>query len=120
MARVLIIDDDPTVPGLLKTLFAEKRGDEVTLIGEPAQAVLTAESLRPDVILLASNISGIDVLTLVSQLQANGSMPIVLYGQVAAADEARLTALAIICLQSPINTDELLAARDQCVVAAGA
>lgn len=120
MARVLILDDDPTVPGLLKTLFAERRGDEVTLIGEAAHAVLTAESLQPEVILLASNLSGMDVLTFVSQLQASGSMPIVLYGRITPADEARLTALAVICLQSPINTDELLAARDQRVVAAGA
>ena len=36
MARILIIDDDPTVPTLLKSLLAEQRGDEVTLIAEAA------------------------------------------------------------------------------------
>ncbi len=117
MARLLIIDDDPTVPGLLKTLFAEKRGDEVVLLSAAAQAVLTADRLRPDVILLTSNLFGVDVPALVSQLQAHGSQPIVLYGQVAAAHEARLTAQSVICLQSPISTDEFLTARDQCVAA---
>ena len=112
MARVLVIDDDPTVPTLLKSLLAEQRGDEVTLIAEVAQAVLTAESLQPDVMLLAGSLFGVDVLTLISQLKARGSMPVVLYGQSALYDEARLNALAVICLQSPIRTDELLAARD--------
>ena len=117
MARLLIIDDDPTVPNLLKTWFAEKRGDEVTLIGDAAQAVLTADRLQPDVILLTSNLFGVDVPALVSQLQAHGARPIVLYGRVASADEARLTAQSVICLQSPISTDEFLTARDQCVAA---
>jgi DNA-binding response OmpR family regulator len=77
--------------------------------------MLTAESLQPDVILLAGSLSGVDVLTLVSQLQAHGSMPVVLYGRIASADEVRLTALAVICLQSPISTDEFLAARDAAI-----
>ena len=115
MARVLIIDDDPTVPTLLKSLFAEQRGDEVVPVSEAAPAVLTAESLQPDVILLASNLLGADVLTLVGQLQSHRSTPIVLYGQVALYDEARLNARAVICLQAPIVTDELLAARDAAI-----
>ena len=121
MAHVLIIDDDPTVPGLLKTLFAEKRGDEVTLIGEVAHAVRTAEDLRPDMIVLASDLFGVDVPAIVSQLQRHRSTPIVLYGVIAKRDEERFAPLAatVTCLLSPINTDEFLAARDQCVVAAG-
>ena len=115
MARILIIDDDPTVPTLLMSLFAEQRGDEVVPVSEAAQAILTTESLQPDVILLAGSLFGVDVLTLVSQLQARGSMPVVLYGQSATYDEARLSALTVICLQSPIRTDELLAARDAAI-----
>jgi DNA-binding response OmpR family regulator len=121
MACLLIIDDDPDIPALLKSLFVGQRGDEVVVIADAAQnaaqAVRTAEDLQPDVILLASNLSGVDVSTIVSQLRTHRSTSIVLYGAIAERDEERFAPLAatVTHLLSPISTDEFLAARDAAI-----
>jgi CheY-like chemotaxis protein len=117
MARVLIIDDDPTVSVLLKSLLIEKRADEVRLLDDATRALRYNEDLRPDVILIACSVAGVDALAVADQLRARGPVPIVLYGIIAPRDAPRYASLAatVAHLLPPISPDELLAARDAAI-----
>ena len=79
MARVLVVDDDPAVQGVL-AMAAEDEGYEVhTAVG--LEAVTVAQETHPDLILLDVNIpgaDGIEVAWRLRQDQRTRDIPIVL------------------------------------------
>jgi putative two-component system response regulator len=111
--RVLVVDDEPAVRGLLAALL-RPRGYQVETAGSAEEAQVRLKSILPDVILLDLHLpgrSGQDVLT---QLRADPTtrlLPIIMITG-GATDEDRLRAMAegvTDFVAKPFVTEELLA-----------
>lgn len=73
MITLLIVDDHPVVRDGLRSMFsADPRFDVVGEAGDGAEAVVAAESLRPDVILMDLRMPGTDGVTAIKNLAGRG------------------------------------------------
>ena len=90
MARVLVVDDQPDLRFLWRTMLA-RDGHEVVEVSSGAEALTTIASDPPDVVLLDGHlpdIAGLDVLARVREL--HGAIPFVIVsGDPSLQDTAR-------------------------------
>jgi pilus assembly protein CpaE len=66
--RILVVDADPTVQRALGNALSQA-GFEVTASGDGSEALRLAKSDRPALVLIASNLPGVDGFTVVSRLR---------------------------------------------------
>ena len=79
--KVLVVDDDPQANHLLKLLL-ELDGFEVVLCPRAEKTLATAESEKPDVLLMDVHMggaNGLDVLRELRQDPALAALPVVMY-----------------------------------------
>ena len=70
-AIILLVDDQAFVAEVLRRFFADEKGMEFHYVGEAAEAINTANKLRPTVILQDLVMPGTDGLSLVTRYRAN-------------------------------------------------
>ena len=88
MARILVVDDDPSVRALLRDVL-ECEGHEVELVTGGFAALRAVQAVRPDCVLLDVMMPGLDgheVLARLRQLEGGPSLPVIML--TAAADDA--------------------------------
>jgi signal transduction histidine kinase len=112
MGRILVVDDEPLNRHLLRACFGGS-GHEIVEASDGFEALVAAEEVTPDLVLLDVMMPGMDGYTCVKQLRAlfaGELVPIVLV--TALHDrEARMTGLAAGAdefLTKPIDREELL------------
>ncbi|GAA0418842.1 DNA-binding response regulator [Acrocarpospora corrugata] len=72
--RLIVVDDHPIVRDGLRGMFTGEPGFEVVgVAGDGARAVILAEELRPDVILMDLRMPGTDGVTAIRRLAERGS-----------------------------------------------
>src|SRR6266545_3099108 len=97
MAKILPIDDEPSVRGLLATLL-ERKGYDVVLAESGRQGLEVFTRARPDVVLLDLSMPEMDELAVLRQLRVlDGEKPVIILtgaGSEAIECEARLLGAA--------------------------
>jgi two-component system response regulator AdeR len=73
MPRLLIVDDDPTMVSLLKTLL-ELDGFEVTPSSNPEQVIERIRQVRPDLVIMDVFMSSRDGLELLREVKASAEL----------------------------------------------
>lgn len=112
MAKILIIDDDKTMTGLLTTLLTME-GHMTTTVNDSTKALDVAGSVGPDLItldLMMPGLSGFEVCELLQQDPRFANIPIIM---VSARDDAESkrkarSAGAKEYVTKPFNVDELM------------
>jgi CheY-like chemotaxis protein len=112
MARILVIDDDPGVRGVLKAML-ERAGHEVAAGGGGVEGLQLAHARRPDLVLLdieMPGMNGFDVCSLIKTDTALSSVPVVIMtGRPVAGVPARVQAVgAVDLLAKPFERESLL------------
>jgi CheY-like chemotaxis protein len=112
--RILLVEDEPIIRELVRTMLDEQGAVEVTCIGDGAQAVKKARELRPSLVLLDIVLPGMDGITACRFLRAEPFMedvPIyMLTARVKASDhEASRRAGATGHIEKPFKGTELMA-----------
>ena len=88
MARILVVDDEPTIRGLVRDVL-EEEGHEVLLAEDGFAALRMVEAHDPDCVVLDVMMPGMDghaVLSRIRQLDGGPVLPVVML--TAAADDA--------------------------------
>jgi len=75
--KILAVDDSPTMRQILELTFAGEDA-EVTTVESGQQAVDTAASLQPDVVLADVSMTGMDGYAVAQAIKANGSAAVIL------------------------------------------
>ncbi|HEY4666698.1 MAG TPA: response regulator [Anaerolineales bacterium] len=91
MPRLLIVDDDPTMVSLLKTLL-ELDGFEVTPTTNPDRALESIRQIKPDLVIMDVFLSSRDGLELLRQVRASaefGHTPVIMTSGMDVSDRAR-------------------------------
>ena len=110
-ARILVVDDEADIRGLVKDILSEE-GYEVEVAGDAAQARSSRDRHQPDLVLLDIWMPGVDGITLLREWQASvaDGCPVVMmsgHGTVETAVEAtRLGAVAFV--EKPLSIAKLL------------
>jgi two-component system KDP operon response regulator KdpE len=110
MKRVLIIDDEPQIRRLLK-ISLEKKDYDVFEAASGFQGIQQVMSVRPDIILLDLNLPDTDGLSVLKEIRAWSTIPVVILS-VRNAEEDIVSLLnegADDYLVKPFNTGELIA-----------
>ena len=108
LAKLLIVDDDKTTVGLLKTLL-ELDGFDVQTVGRGADVLSIVSTFQPDVILMdyhLSDIKGIEVLRALRSHDDYATLPVVMASGLDVGSEV-LAAGANRFLVKPFEPDEL-------------
>lgn len=97
MARILVVDDEPSICDLLQTVLARK-GHEVVTVQEGRKAFQLFRRDRPDVTILDLRLPDIDGIEVLRQIHAvNPHHPvIILTGRATEADEQQARELGVI------------------------
>ena len=69
--RVLVVDDDPDVALLVKTVLERRAGCEVAVAHDGQSAVERLETFTPDVVVTDIEMPGLDGLELLAELRRN-------------------------------------------------
>jgi two-component system, OmpR family, response regulator len=78
MAKILVIDDEPSIRELLDTLLSRK-GYGVVLAGSGQKGLEVFRRERPDVVVLDLKMPGMDGLTILQQVRTlNPSQPVII------------------------------------------
>ena len=112
MAKILIVDDDETMTGLLKTLL-KMEGHAPTAVNDSTKAMEIAGSVNPDLItldLMMPGLSGFELCELLHQDPRFADIPIII---VSARDDAESKATARKVgardyVTKPFDADELM------------
>ena len=75
--RILVVDDEPAVSGLL-AYNLRKAGYEALVAGEGRQALKLAQEAHPDLILLDLMLPGMDGLDLCRELRKTSAVPVIM------------------------------------------
>lgn len=108
MARVMLVDDDPTTVRLLQTLL-ELDGFEISVAGRGADVLALAEQAKPELFMIDYHLSDVDGVEVIRDLRQNSEFaqtPIVMTSGLDVEDEA-LEAGASTFLVKPFEPDEL-------------
>ena len=79
MAKILIVEDDPYVADAYRDLLCD-RDHQVAFAYDGESALPTAQAVRPDLILMDSNLPGLDGLGAIARLKSaaeTASIPII-------------------------------------------
>ena len=78
MAKILVIDDEPGIRGLLDTLLSRK-GYDVAIASSGQKGLELFRRERPDVIVLDLKMPGMDGLTVLQQVRSlHASQPVII------------------------------------------
>lgn len=117
--RVLAVDDDPSLLGLIETLL-ELAGCRVTTAANGQQALDAAAADPPDFMILDLNMPVMDGFGVLQTLAARGALPrtLVLTARNAAADVRRAKSLGAADYLTKPFSNKVLLARVQALLAA--
>ncbi len=73
MAKIMVVDDDNVMRGLLSTLLGME-GDDVVLVWQKDRIVPVAREENPDLILLDLHLGGEDVLPVIAELKSDAAL----------------------------------------------
>ncbi|MGV9316469.1 response regulator transcription factor [Streptomyces sp. NPDC003691] len=76
-ARVLVVDDDPTVAEVV-TGYLDRAGYRVDRAGDGPAALVHAAAHRPDLVVLDLMLPGMDGLEVCRRLRGHGSVPVIM------------------------------------------
>lgn len=110
MFRILVVEDDPDIRNVLRTLL-ESAGFRVELAPTAARALIEARANRPDAILVDLGLPDRDGQQLIRDIRSFAPVPILVLSARSAESE-KITALdngADDYVTKPFNTGELLA-----------
>ena len=112
MSKILIIDDDVTMTGLLKTLI-QMEGHAPTVVNDSTKAIEIAGSVDPDLItldLMMPGLSGFELCALLQQNPKFAKVPIIIVSarDDSASKEKARRAGAKGYVVKPFNADELM------------
>ena len=110
MPRLLIVDDDPSMVSLLKTLL-ELDGFEVTPATNPDRVIESIRQVRPDLVVMDVFMSSRDGLDLLRQVRASAELahtPVIMTSGMDVSDRA-LEAGADGFMLKPYSPPELIA-----------
>jgi two-component system, OmpR family, KDP operon response regulator KdpE len=110
MARILVVDDEPQIGRMLKTILSA-HGHTVLVVGDGALAVTQAASWEPELIILDLGLPRLNGLEVLRQVRAWSRVPIIVL-TVRDAEQDKVTALDLGAddyLTKPFSTGELLA-----------
>ena len=87
MARILVVDDEPTIRGLVRDVL-EEEGHEVLLAEDGYAGLRMIEQHRPDCVVLDVMMPGLDGHSVLQRVRASqrGTVPVVML--TAAADDS--------------------------------
>jgi two-component system KDP operon response regulator KdpE len=108
--RVLVVDDEPQIRHAVRRAL-QARGYEVALAADGEQAIVEAEDVAPDLVVLDLNLPGIDGLEVCRRLREWSSVPILVLS-VREEESDKVAALDLGAddyLTKPFGADELLA-----------
>ncbi|MFZ2963970.1 MAG: SpoIIE family protein phosphatase [Rhodoglobus sp.] len=111
--RVLVVDDDPDVAELTRTVLERRIGCEVLVLGEPGPVAALAAQFRPDVVVTDIEMPGMTGLELLGILrEQQPGIPVIVMTAHASADYAirALRGQADEFLTKPASSTELAAA----------
>jgi two-component system KDP operon response regulator KdpE len=110
MARILVVDDEPQIGRMLKTVLGA-HGHTVQVVEDGLTAVAQATSWAPEVIVLDLGLPGLDGLEVIRRVRARSRVPIIVL-TVRDAEQDKVAALDLGAddyLTKPFGMDELLA-----------
>lgn len=110
MARILVVDDEPQIGRMLKTILSA-HGHTVLVVADGALAVTQAASWEPELVILDLGLPRLDGLEVLRQVRAWSRVPIIVL-TVRDAEQDKVTALDLGAddyLTKPFSTGELLA-----------
>ena len=110
MARILVVDDEPQIGRMLKTVLTA-HGHTVLVVGDGATAVTSASDWQPDVIVLDLGLPEIDGLEVIRRIRSWSRIPIIVL-TVRDAQQTIVDTLDLGAddyLTKPFGMDELLA-----------
>jgi two-component system, OmpR family, KDP operon response regulator KdpE len=108
--RVLIVEDDPAVRAVLRTLL-KGQGYSMSEAATAARAVIGARSYRPDLLLVDLGLPDADGLSVIRRVRAWSTVPILVLSS-AAGEEQKIEALDVGAddyITKPFSGPELLA-----------
>ncbi len=76
-ARILVVDDDPTVAEVVAG-YLDRAGFAVDVVGDGPSAVARAAARRPDLVVLDLMLPGMDGLEVCRRLREDGPLPVVM------------------------------------------
>ena len=109
MLKILLVDDDSTMVGLLKTLLTMEGYQVATLMDKPGDLLENIRLAKPDVVLIdifLGDHNGLDIVRQIRQLPDLDRIKIVMISGIDKADES-LTAGADAFLLKPYMPNEL-------------
>lgn len=109
-AKILIIDDDPAIGEMLKTLL-EFSNYEATVSDKPLQAKEIILKFNPDIVILDVRLSGVDGTEVCADLKKDdeiSDVPILMMSALTGADKTCKSAGADGFIAKPFEMDELL------------
>jgi len=112
VSKILIIDDDVTMTGLLKTLI-QMEGHAPTVVNDSTKAIEIAGSVDPDLItldLMMPGLSGFELCALLQQNPKFAKVPIIIVSardDSASKERARMAGAKAYVIK-PFNADELM------------
>ena len=87
--RVLVVEDDPDVAELTRTVLERRIGCEVEVLGDPTSAAALVEQFRPDVVVTDIEMPGMTGLELLGTLrELQPGIPVIVMTAHASADYA--------------------------------
>ena len=124
MARILVVDDEPTIAQIIRLLL-EPEGHEVLIADDGSRGFAMAQRQVPDVIVLDLMMPIMDGFSLLEALRGNertASVPVMVLSARSDNDARRqCEAFGVkTYLQKPFESDELIGAVDRIVAATGA
>ncbi len=107
MARILVVDDDPFICGLVEECLRED-GHEPWCVTDPVAALAEAERFRPDLVVTDLMMPGLDGAALITALRTQGVAAPMLVLTAVPERAAGLDVDAV--LAKPFDLDHLCAA----------
>ncbi len=110
MSTIIVVDDDETFSGLLKTVF-EFEGYQVVLVPRSDDVVLMVHKFSPDLVLMDVHTRGGDTLGVLRELRADEALKTVSVVMTSGMDHSAecLDAGADAFILKPFRPDELIA-----------
>ena len=106
MGRILVVDDDPGLRQLYKTVLS-RQGYDIRVAASGADALMSLEMAIPDVILLdlaMPDMDGITLLRLIRRTPEWAKVPVIVL--TAFTDGARLAPLSDLCVSHQLTKAE--------------